>query len=94
MTDKRKLFWGFTAFIFGIDVAIHFYGEFQNFLTVANEPPGWPRSFSWLVYALAIVAWNTFIGVVGIIASPFGIVVLASLVWGYFETRPLRPPKS
>jgi hypothetical protein len=94
MTDKRKLFWGFTAFIFGIDVAIHFYGELHKILTVINAPSVWPDYFYWLVGAVIVLAWNTFIGAVGTILSPIGIVVLVILIGGYFETRPLRPTKS
>lgn len=94
MTDKRKLFWGFTAFIFGIDVAAHFYGELHKILTVVNEPSGWPDYFYWLVGAVMVLAWNTFIGAVGTILSPIGIVVLAILVGGYFETKPAPPQKN
>lgn len=94
MTDKRKLFWGITAFAFGINFALHFYSELHKILTVVNEPSGWPDYFYWLVWAVIVLAWNTFIGALATIVSPFGIVVLAGLIVGYFETRPPPPPKT
>jgi hypothetical protein len=93
MTAKRKLFWGVTTFVFGIDVAIHFYSELQKILTVANEPPGWPHSFSWIAYALMALAWNTFARTAETIESPLGIIALAVVAWGYFVTKPLPPKK-
>lgn len=93
MTDKRKLFWGITAFAFGINFALHFYSELHKILTVVNEPSGWPDYFYWLVGAVIVLVWNTFIGTVGTIVSPIGIVVVVILIGGYLETRSSPPPK-
>jgi hypothetical protein len=93
MTAKRKLFWGVTTFVFGIDVAIHFYRALQIFLPGPNEPLGWPDSFYWLLGAVVMVAWNTFATTAETVESPLGIIVLAVVVWGYFVTKPLPPKK-
>ena len=93
MTAKRRNFWVVIAFVLGSDIALHFYSELQKILAVANEPPGWPHSFSWLANAFFVLAYNTFATTVNTVDSPLGIVVLAFLVWGYFATKPARPSK-
>ncbi len=88
MTVKRKRFWGVTILVVGSDAAIHFYRELQKILAVANEPPGWPHSFSWLLNACYVLVWNTLAATINTVDSPLGIIVLAFLIWGYFATKP------
>jgi len=90
MTSKRKWLWGVTAFIFGIDVAIHFFRELKNILAIASEPPGWPHSFSWIANAIWALSWNTFARTAETIGTPIGIIVLGVIVWLFFDTKPER----